>query len=660
MQQNFLTKLAEKIGLVVFGGTVNIEKLHIVGQELTNKGERYRQIVLNKVNNYWLKGVLEKSLYEQVIIELGIEQQLKAVAFPWNLHWETGDELQQPLPQGTKIIDIFDSIGAGRTLLILGAPGSGKTIALLELTRNLIARAQQDVNHLIPVVFNLSSWKGEKRQAISEWIVEELKTKYHIPKEFGEIWVKEHQLLLLLDGLDEVKTKYQGACINALNRFLQDYGPEIVVCSRTEDYKSLSERLALQSAICIQPLTTDQINQYLDRLGSQLKALKNVLQEDNNLREFVKVPLILNVMVLAYQDRSVENLLQASSAKERQQCLFNTYIEWMFQRSRVSLKYPEIQVRQWISWLAETMSEASQTVFLIEQLQPSLLTRKETILYSFGLVITYLLFACLVSKLLGVANLVLIEGLILGAPVFWLISRGYNIYPIETLKWSWARFYKTLKRSVSFSIIFAVLAFVIFCLSIVFFSSSYHDHRLPVIPKESYEEWYPNSEFPAPSVPQGLAGITGLLTWLGSAILSGISILSFTFGIVNSLIQGITGPSIENKIIPNQGIFRSLKYSIFFSFISAILAIVIAGLIQFPVIFWGVFGLFFGFAAGGGAMCIKHLILRIILYLKGHIPWNYAQFLNYAVERAFLQRVGGGYIFSHRLLMEHFAQMKID
>jgi predicted lipid-binding transport protein (Tim44 family) len=63
---------------------------------------------------------------------------------------------------------------------------------------------------------------------------------------------------------------------------------------------------------------------------------------------------------------------------------------------------------------------------------------------------------------------------------------------------------------------------------------------------------------------------------------------------------------------------------------------------------------------GGGKACIQHFTLRLILYLDGYIPWNYARFLDYAAERIFLQKVGGGYIFIHRLLLEHFAQMELE
>jgi hypothetical protein len=70
--------------------------------------------------------------------------------------------------------------------------------------------------------------------------------------------------------------------------------------------------------------------------------------------------------------------------------------------------------------------------------------------------------------------------------------------------------------------------------------------------------------------------------------------------------------------------------------------------------------LLFGGVFGGGMACIQHFTLRLMLYRMGYIPWNYALFLNYAVECLFMQKVGGDYIFVHRMLMEHFAQMELE
>jgi hypothetical protein len=61
---------------------------------------------------------------------------------------------------------------------------------------------------------------------------------------------------------------------------------------------------------------------------------------------------------------------------------------------------------------------------------------------------------------------------------------------------------------------------------------------------------------------------------------------------------------------------------------------------------------------GGGLFVIRHSVLRLALWLRGSAPLNYVPFLDYAVERLFLRKVGGGYIFLHRMLLEYFAMLE--
>jgi hypothetical protein len=53
--------------------------------------------------------------------------------------------------------------------------------------------------------------------------------------------------------------------------------------------------------------------------------------------------------------------------------------------------------------------------------------------------------------------------------------------------------------------------------------------------------------------------------------------------------------------------------------------------------------------------CLQHFALRVLLWRAADIPWDYTRFLDYCVERILLRKVGGGYIFVHRLLLEHFT-----
>jgi hypothetical protein len=47
-----------------------------------------------------------------------------------------------------------------------------------------------------------------------------------------------------------------------------------------------------------------------------------------------------------------------------------------------------------------------------------------------------------------------------------------------------------------------------------------------------------------------------------------------------------------------------------------------------------------------------------VLRLNGHAPLNYIRFLDYAAERILLRKVGGGYIFVHRMLLDYFASLE--
>jgi len=82
----------------------------------------------------------------------------------------------------------------------------------------------------------------------------------------------------------------------------------------------------------------------------------------------------------------------------------------------------------------------------------------------------------------------------------------------------------------------------------------------------------------------------------------------------------------------------------------------IGGLIFFSAV-WLVIGLMGGLNDFGGIAIIQHYTLRTIIARNNLLPFRLIPFLDYCTDLIFLRRVGGGYIFVHRLLMEHFAEM---
>ena len=100
-------------------------------------------------------------------IEGALEQNVSGEAFELDTTLQPSALLKHPKypdypVQGSSIdiAKIFDDMVG--ELLILGAPGSGKTVLLLQLTEQLLIVAQEHADAPIPVVLNLSSW-GDKQ-----------------------------------------------------------------------------------------------------------------------------------------------------------------------------------------------------------------------------------------------------------------------------------------------------------------------------------------------------------------------------------------------------------------------------------------------------------------------------------------------------------------
>lgn len=593
---------------------------------------RNRQALKSKVHRFWIQGVLNHSLHDQVLLTLGLEERTNALALPWNVSWQDADKPPQILDVGTRVFDVFQQLGEGRSLLILGEPGAGKTTTLLTLARDLLQ--QSDTTGRIPAIFNLSSWTGGP---IEQWLIGELNSKYQIPRAIGQAWVTQQQLLLLLDGLDEVRADRQDSCAAAINQFHQNYGPELVVCCRIRDYEALSLRLGFQSALMVRSLTHEQIWQYLNQSTAGLTGLKSLLEQSTrqpiephdlanpSLLDLARSPLILNIMALTYQGISADEIsvgLTFTQGENYTHQLFSAYVERMFQRRGLGLAsapYSKQQTVRWLHVLATRLTQTSQTVFLIERMQPDWLTSRAG-RWAFGTLVwaSFIVCATLIGLQVISPQEVPLAVVVCGA-LFVRIFGVYRIVPAETLRWSWQKASRSLLVGLTAG---------------------------PLI------GW---------ALKVGFVHIfgDGQCVWR-SVCFRHTSLLGVAFGavlgITYGVIRGLSGDRIATITQPNQGIRQSAKNAILFAAVASLPPFLTASFLSHTsATFWTAAGLSFGLALGGGEACIKHGILRLILFCQGRIPWNYARFLDYAADRIFLQKVGGGYIFVHRLLLEHFA-----
>ena len=669
-----------------------------VKQSLIRQEQCQRKALLKEVEYSWIEGVLENSLHNQVLIKLGLEKKSELIKRDSSNLVEHPETSRQLFPKNTEIIDVFGPMGTGRTLLILGEPGGGKTVALLKLAKSLIAQADKDPTLPIPVVFNLSSWV-KKRASIVEWLTSELWDTYKVPREWGKKWIQKEELLLLLDGLDEVKAEFRDDCARNLNEFAQYHNMmQMVVCCRFKDYEALSERLKLRSAIYIQALTAEQIDCHLERAGNQLAALRILLQQNTELQKLAKTPLILDIMSLSYKDYSLEDLPSSTTLKEDHHHLFSTYVERMLKRRGKNYEYSDEKIKYWLSWLAKRMREKSQTHFLIERMQPTWLpTKKYQNLYYILVRITVTFFIGLLTGLYLsyfstfdqnqfnsdlMVKLLLIgfySGLasefIFGIFMFLISNKRIekilfgSIYTLivainlELFNWEYVDFF------VSLSIVFGVIVSIIY--------SFIREEIKPVNELEFSVNRLKKSLFFGfiVSIPYLLVKslLYDLLSYPYGFSYKIYDILLFT--ISGGIIGGFRIPQIDKidkidkrkrkKINSNQGIIRSAKHAFICYAIIAPVVAFICWMVDSPSnpssliivsLKFGLLGWLVG-RGGAGIVLIQHFFLRLILYCTKCIPWNYARFLDAVSERMFIQKIGGGYIFYHRMLMDYFSQM---
>ena len=145
-------------------------------------------------------------------------------------------------------------------------------------------------------------------------------------------------------------------------------------------------------------------------------------------------------------------------------------------------------------------------------------------------------------------------------------------------------------------------------------------------------------------------------------------IIGLAIGLIFGLMKSIERRNLEVRKYPNEGIHASAKNALAVGLISGLFV----GLVSVPIDAL-INGLFEGLVSGlitwaifmpiiwlifGGALCIQHYLLRIMLWICNLAPINYVKFLDYAADRIYLRKVGGGYIFIHRMFMDYFVSLE--
>ena len=222
---------------------------------------------------------------------------------------------------------------SSRRLVILGTPGSGKTVLALELLVKLLERRRDRTGDIgieskrVPIRLSLPTWNTD--QSLQDWLISELITRYRLAEQIVRGLIGSGYILPVLDGLDEMDNE-EGvrtraiAAVSQLNEYIvgTSGGPLVVTC-RSADYAQITTSITPVTEVNIRPLTADQIIHYLrrevrDRDGKVAWLAWHVLLDklsdphDRRVLEQLQTPWRLTLAVTFYRGGgSLADLLPA-------------------------------------------------------------------------------------------------------------------------------------------------------------------------------------------------------------------------------------------------------------------------------------------------------------------------------------------------------------
>lgn len=304
----------------------------------------------------------------------------------WEVEVKVGKQPSQRLSEEQKVLEFFAGGAFAGIMLILGAPGAGKTTTLLELAATWANSSDSSV----PVLLDLGSWRS--RQPVRKWLLAQVSAKYGVSLAVVRQLLDEGKLVLLLDGLDELAPALQEECLQQLNH-LHEVLPSLrlVVCARHDWYQQCHHRLRLYGAVGLQPLQTHQIEEYL--LATRSRQLWYQIVDVPVLLTLAKNPLLLNLMVWANEEILINSWKRLETKRERREYVLNAFIRrqlnycpgqpWYRERQKPT---PE-QARGWLGWLADQMQERAIVEFSVANMVFPGERSPQGLIYTVGIVL---------------------------------------------------------------------------------------------------------------------------------------------------------------------------------------------------------------------------------------------------------------------------------
>ncbi|MDR7328185.1 MULTISPECIES: NACHT domain-containing protein [Catenuloplanes] len=248
-----------------------------------------------------------------------------------------------------------------RQLVVLGAPGSGKSSMALRLALDLL-----DGDTRVPVLLSVPAWDPER--SLDDWLASTLLQVHpdlRDGRRFGRsaATVAAGRVLPVLDGFDEAHPAHRVAVLRRLRTELAA-GRPLVLVSQEKPFREAVQRsgvtLARASEITVQPLRPDEAARYLPvgqhRGTERWRDVVDHIERTprGRLAVLLSSPLMIYLARVAYDDpRTDPGELLTMTNPEARAALLDAFLPAVY--GRRAGPYPAARAGRWLRYLARRM-----------------------------------------------------------------------------------------------------------------------------------------------------------------------------------------------------------------------------------------------------------------------------------------------------------------
>ncbi len=332
---------------IIAGGNVVINAL----QQLEQGPRKARRLMLDRVERIWIAGLFSARMSESAEFSVPFATRLEGGRVQGQTACLPSAEDQQHV-------------------LILGEPGAGKTIFLLQIVRRRLEAARESASRPIPVVINASNWRerlagrdaAQAARQFRSWVIRVVQTEYKIAPRIVEAWLDDAEIELFLDGMDEVSPELQDDFVTGLRAFQFNEPATIYLSCRVGEYQQITERVRAGGAgeafeifqadavHELGPLSDEAVVEVIGSAG-RLDMVAS-LAEREDLRELCRSPLFLSLLI-----RMEADVGQVSKPAE----LFEAAMNHAF--AVRSPRLPQARIKQAMTSVAWLLEKKAQSTF---------------------------------------------------------------------------------------------------------------------------------------------------------------------------------------------------------------------------------------------------------------------------------------------------------